>query len=267
MSRGVWGGGALRALVTGGAGVTGVRGGAGLVGGVSVAAVGVAAVGLAAALAVAGCSSSAGSSSSAASSTPSPSSASTSTPSYVTGGPPTSPAASPASASAASPTVSTPATSSPGGGGGTPGCATASLQATAGTAEGAAGSVYQVLDFTNISSAACTLFGYPGVALAAGTPPTQVGAAANRSTAAPASLVTLEPGQTANALLRITQALNYPTATCSPTPTTSLQIYPPNQTVPIYLAYSSTGCASTAVNLLTIGVMQPGSGSGQGTTG
>ena len=73
--------------------------------------------------------------------------------------------------------------------------------------------------------------------------------------------MTLAPGQTANALLRITQALNYPSATCSPTKTTYLQIYPPNQTTPIYLAYSSTGCSSNAVNLLTIGVVQAGAGS------
>jgi len=144
-----------------------------------------------------------------------------------------------------------------------PGCATSSLQAKAGVAQGALGSEYQVIDLTNVSSVACTLFGYPGVALAAGTPPTQVGASASRSTAAPPALVTLEPGQTANALLRITEALNYSSAACSPTPTTSIQIYPPNQTVPMYLPYSTTGCASTTVNLLTIGVMQPGSGSGQ----
>jgi len=151
-----------------------------------------------------------------------------------------------------------------GGGGGTAaaGCTTQSLQAKAGVAEGAAGSVYQVIDFTNISSTACTLFGYPGVALVAGSPPAQVGLAAARSTAAPASLVTLAPGQTANALLRITEALNYPTASCSPTATTALQIYPPNQTVAIDLPYTSTGCASTTVNLLSIGVVQLGAGSG-----
>ena len=154
-----------------------------------------------------------------------------------------------------------------GGGAGAPGCATASLRATAGTSEAALGSVYQVIDFTNTSSAACTLFGYPGMALAAGTPPAQVGAAATRSAAAPATQVTLQPGQTANALLRITDAANYPVKACSPTPTTSLQIYPPNQTVPIYLPYTATGCAKTTVNLLSIGVVQPGSGSGSGATG
>jgi hypothetical protein len=149
-----------------------------------------------------------------------------------------------------------------GAGAGPAGCATRDLRAKAGVAQGAAGSVYQVIVFTNISAATCTLYGYPGVSLAAGTPAAQVGQAASRSTVAGPSTVTLAPGKNANALLRITQALNYPSATCSPTKTTYLQIYPPNQTTPIYLAYSSTGCSSTSVNLLTIGVVQAGAGSG-----
>jgi Protein of unknown function (DUF4232) len=152
---------------------------------------------------------------------------------------------------------------SPGGADGGPaGCATRDLQAKAGIAQGAAGSLYQVIVFTNISSVTCSLYGYPGVSLAAGTPVTQVGQAASRSTVAGPALVTIAPGQAANALLRITQALNYPSATCSPTKTTYLQIYPPNQTTPIYLAYASTGCSSNSVNLLTIGVVQAGAGSG-----
>ena len=142
------------------------------------------------------------------------------------------------------------------------GCATRDLQAKAGVAQGAAGSVYQVIDFTNISNVTCTMYGYPGVSLAGGTPVAQVGVAASRSTVAAPSVVTLAPGQTANALLRITEALNYPSATCSPAATTYLQIYPPGQTTPIYLAYRSTGCTSNSVGLLTIGVVQAGSGSG-----
>jgi hypothetical protein len=129
-------------------------------------------------------------------------------------------------------------------------------------AQGAAGSVYQVIDFTNISNVTCTLYGYPGVSLASGTPVAQVGAAASRSTVAAPVVVTLAPGQTANALLRITQAVNYPAATCAPAATTYLQIYPPGQTTPIYLAYKSTGCTSNSVKLLTIGVVQAGAGSG-----
>jgi hypothetical protein len=72
--------------------------------------------------------------------------------------------------------------------------------------------------------------------------------------------VTLSPGQTANALLRIVEAGNYSPSTCTPTPTTYLQIYPPNQTTPIYLGYKSTGCASTSVNLLSVSVVTAGNG-------
>ena len=146
--------------------------------------------------------------------------------------------------------------------GGPPGCATRDLKATVGVAQGAAGSVYQVIDFTNIGTASCSLYGYPGIALAGGSPVTQIGMAASRSPQAGPALVTLKPGDVANTLLRITQAQNYPTSKCSPMASTYLQIYPPNQTTPIYLGYKSTGCSATGVNLLTVSVVQSGAGSG-----
>ena len=90
----------------------------------------------------------------------------------------------PTSAAAVSPRATAAPASSGGAGGGPAGCATRDLQAKAGVAQGAAGSVYQVIVFTNISNATCTLYGYPGVSLAAGTPVTQVGQAASRSTVA-----------------------------------------------------------------------------------
>jgi len=185
------------------------------------------------------------------------------------------PAASQAATSAAASTPSAPGsptspatasspTGSPGSGGtgagGTPSCATRDLKVAAGLAQGAAGSVYQVIDFTNISGAPCTLFGYPGVALAGGSPVTQVGAAASRSGTSPARLVTLGANETGNALLRITQALNYPSSKCHPVSTTYLQIYPPNQTTPVYLGYKATACSSTDVKLLSVGVVQAGKG-------
>jgi hypothetical protein len=169
-----------------------------------------------------------------------------------------------ATTTAASPGGASASDTATGGGGGagtgsgTPSCATRDLSIKAGESQGAAGSLYQILEFTNISNAECTLYGYPGVALAGGTPVTQVGAAATRSTASAATLVTLQPGQVASTLLRITNALNYPKSKCSPAATTFLQIYPPNQTTPVYVSYSSTGCASKSVNLLSIGVMKAG---------
>ena len=145
---------------------------------------------------------------------------------------------------------------------GPPGCATRDLKATVGIAQGAAGSVYQVIDFTNIGTTSCSLYGYPGIALAGGSPVNQIGAAASRSPQAAPALVTLHPGGVANTLLRITQAQNYPTSKCGPMASTYLQIYPPNQTTPIYLGYQSTGCSETSVNLLTVSVVQSGAGSG-----
>lgn len=221
---------------------------------------GVLAVGAVAA--AAGCSSAGSSSapaapaSSAASSAPASSPASSAAPATPAGS-----SAATTPAASLSPRATASASGGSGGAGGGPaGCATRDLRAALGTANGAAGSVYLPVEFTNVSGATCTLYGYPGVSLLAGSPPAQVGAAASRTNTAAPTLVTLAPGQTANALLRVVDALNYPTATCSPTPATELRVYPPNQTAPIDLPFKSTGCASTSVNLMMIGVVQAGNG-------
>jgi Protein of unknown function (DUF4232) len=72
--------------------------------------------------------------------------------------------------------------------------------------------------------------------------------------------VTIKPGKAANALLRIVHAANYPASTCHPATATYLQIYPPDQTTPIYLSYSAAACAKP-VRLLTVDATRPGSGS------
>jgi hypothetical protein len=131
---------------------------------------------------------------------------------------------------------------------------------TQGVAQGYAGGVYQVIDFTNTSRSTCTLYGYPGVSLVSGPPYMQIGLAAKRSTITPRKLVTLAPRATANALLQIVDALNYSAATCGPAKATALKIYPPNQTVPVYLPNASTGCTKP-VQIMNIGAVQRGSGS------
>ena len=143
--------------------------------------------------------------------------------------------------------------------GAAPACPTRSLGLKLGLAQGAAGSTYQVIDFTNISNATCTLYGYPGVSLAGGKPVTQIGLAAAESHATPRKLITLTPGAVANAVLQIAHAVNFPAAKCHPVTADYLQIYPPNQTTPAYLHYSSQTCAKP-VQVLTISVVQAGSG-------
>jgi hypothetical protein len=138
-------------------------------------------------------------------------------------------------------------------------CSSRYLRAAPGTAEGAAGSLYLTIKFVNLNTVPCTLYGYPGVSLGAGTPVTQVGAAADRAPGS-AKTVVLLPQGVASALLRITQALNYPSASCGPVSTSWIQIFPPGQTAPLYLSYKSTGCSKDSVHLLTIDVVKSGPG-------
>ena len=140
-------------------------------------------------------------------------------------------------------------------------CPTSALTLKQGSPNGYAGGVSEVIDFTNISSISCTLYGYPGVSLVSGPPYTQIGVPAKRSTtsAAPVKLITLASGATANAVLQIVDAQNYPPATCGPTKATALKVYPPNQTAPVYLTNASTGCTKS-VSIMTIGPVQAGSG-------
>jgi uncharacterized protein DUF4232 len=177
-----------------------------------------------------------------------------------------SPAATPTKTVTVTASPQAPAATSPGTATGTPAapgaaapCPTRSLGLKPGLSQGAAGSVYQVLDFTNISNVPCTLYGYPGVSLAGGSPVAQVGLAASEDATTPRKLVTLAPGQVANALLRIVDALNFPASKCGPVKTQWMQVYPPNQTTPIYLAYKTTGC-SKPVRILSVTVVQAGSG-------
>jgi Domain of unknown function (DUF4232) len=139
-------------------------------------------------------------------------------------------------------------------------CPNGSLQVKQGVAQGYAGGVYEVIDFTNTSGSPCTLLGYPGVSLVAGSSNTQIGLAAKRSTTTPVRQITLAPGATANALLQIVDALNFPSASCGPVKATALRVYPPNQTAAVLLPNASSGCAKP-VQIMTIGAVQAGSGS------
>jgi hypothetical protein len=143
---------------------------------------------------------------------------------------------------------------------GPPPCATSALQVSLGLSQGATGHIFQAIDFTNISSATCTLYGYPGVSFAAGSPVTQVGLAADEDPTTHRVLVTLGPGDVANALLTYLQAGFYSPAKCAPANTTYIQVYPPNQTTPAYVAYKSQICSNKHIHELKISSVHAGSG-------
>jgi hypothetical protein len=142
-------------------------------------------------------------------------------------------------------------------------CTTSGLQVYLGLSQGATGHIYQVIDFRNISGATCTLFGYPGVSFAAGSPVTQVGLAADENPATPRITVTLAPGGVASALLAYLQAgFVVPPSKCAVVSTTYIQVYPPNQTTPTYVAYNSQICSNRSVHELRIDAIRVGSGGG-----
>ena len=143
---------------------------------------------------------------------------------------------------------------------GPPPCPTSGLQVRLGASNGAAGSTYLPIVFTNTGTTACTLYGYPGVSLAGGSPAAQIGAAAVRNPSPAPKTVTLAPGGEANAVLQVTVAGNYPAATCNPTAATTLVVYPPNQTASVSVPYSTTGCAAQGVSILHVSVVQAGAG-------
>ena len=137
-------------------------------------------------------------------------------------------------------------------------CANGNLNVTLGPSSGYAGGVYQTIVFTNTSGTTCTLFGYPGVSLVSASH-AQIGLAAQRASTVPVKLITLATGAAANAVLQIVDALNFGASTCSPTKAAFLRIYPPNQTVPVYLANTSEICAQP-IQTLFISAVQAGAG-------
>jgi hypothetical protein len=89
---------------------------------------------------------------------------------------------------------------------------------------GAAGSTFYPLQFTNVGHTACRLFGYPGVSAVRGSGK-QIGPAASHS--GKRRVVTLSPGATAHAVLRIVQASFI--SGCDFRTAAGLRIFPPGQ--------------------------------------
>jgi hypothetical protein len=70
----------------------------------------------------------------------------------------------------------------------------------------------------------------------------------------------------ASALMKLTNAMNYPDAACGPAPSTTLRVYPPDQTAAQEVPYASTGCRAASVRLLEINAIQPGTGNPPGAS-
>jgi hypothetical protein len=157
-------------------------------------------------------------------------------------------------ASASDPSLASPVPGS------APGCLTRYLSGSIGGTQGTAGSIVVTIVFKNLDNVSCTLYGYPGVALATGSPVTDVGQPSTENPTTARELVTLAPGGFAYATLQVAEAGNFPASACTQVATNWLAVIPPNQTVPLYLSYNSTACQGSA-SLLSVTAVRPGNGS------
>jgi hypothetical protein len=123
---------------------------------------------------------------------------------------------------------------------------------------GAAGSSYYNLQFTNLSGSACSLAGYPGVS-AVSLLGAQVGLAAGRSLPGAGTAVRLAPGATSTSILQLTDAGHFPTSACHQVLAAGIRVYPPGATASKVIPYPFEACSSRGAAFLHVRPVAKGS--------
>ena len=116
---------------------------------------------------------------------------------------------------------------------------------------GAAGTVFYKLNFTNLGSQSCTLRGYPGVS-AVSLAGRQLGSAATRNNVAKVKTITIGTGKTASATVGIVEAGNFPSSSCGLTTAAGLKVFPPNQGASRTVWFPFAACSKKGPKYLTI---------------
>ena len=117
----------------------------------------------------------------------------------------------------------------------------------------AAGTTY-TLEFTNVSSRACSLYGYPEVSAYAGA---QIGRAAVDDTAVHAQPVLLEPGATAHSVLRITGTGRFQPAACAQVTAPELRVMLPDQARPSFVPIRLAVCSKKGPAFMSVQPIRP----------
>lgn len=136
----------------------------------------------------------------------------------------------------------------------TPACSAAGLVNWIDTnGNGAAGTIFYHLQFTNLSGHRCTLRGYPGVS-GIDLHGHRLGASARRSSS-PVHVIALNDGATAKAVLGIVESGVFPPATCKPTTAAGLRVFAPNQStskaIPFPFGVCSHGPSNLSIRAVT----------------
>jgi hypothetical protein len=128
------------------------------------------------------------------------------------------------------------------------GCSATTLRITVAHGTNAAGSAYYSLRFTNLGSAACSLFGYPGVS-AVTSAGRLIGVPAGRNPQHAPRLVVLRRGSTASAIVRITDTGVFPPAACRARAAFGLRVYPPGSFASKVVRLSFRACSTARSSL------------------
>jgi len=116
---------------------------------------------------------------------------------------------------------------------------------------GTAGSIFYRFQFTNFSSHRCALRGYPKV-FAANLAGHRFGSAASKEGAAAPHTVSLASGDSASALIRVTEAGNFSPSDCQPTMAAGFRVSPPGQSASRFVPFPFEACAKVGHSNLAV---------------
>ena len=125
---------------------------------------------------------------------------------------------------------------------------------------GAAGTIYYPLEFTNLSKHACSMHGYPGVSAIARNG-NQLGSPAGWGSRVAARTVVLAPGATAHTILQYSDVEVSTAPGCDPVYTAVvLRIYPPDQYGATNAMFSLEACSHKGPVYMRVEPILPGVG-------
>jgi hypothetical protein len=128
---------------------------------------------------------------------------------------------------------------------------------------GAAGTIYYPLEFTNLSGHTCSMRGFPGVS-AVGRNGQQLGSPANWESGGgfgTPRTVNVAPGATVHAILAYHDAVVGSEASCDPVNTTlDLRVYPPDDRGATFAFFDLEACSHAGPIYLSVGPIKPGVG-------
>lgn len=128
---------------------------------------------------------------------------------------------------------------------------------------GAAGSIFYPLQFTNLSNRTCTLRGYPDVA-AVNRAGHRLGLPASREAGTPVRTVRLAAGATAHAILRYSDIVVTDCPASRRVAAFELRVRPPGRHAAAHALFSLDVCTAKGAAFMSVQAIKPGPGTASG---